>query len=317
MTYSHKIILAPMMDLTDRHCRYFLRQISKHLFLYTEMVTAKALIHGDRERFLKYHETEHPLCLQLGGSDPQELAQCAKWAEEWGYDEVNLNVGCPSDRVQAGEFGLCLMKKPELVAECVRAMKDVVNIPVSVKTRIGYDHVDSYEALHAFVQQVVAAGVDQVTIHARKGWLSGLNPKDNRTIPPLQYDVVYRLKQDFKDIPIAINGGILTLKEAQAHLEKVDGVMLGRAAYYDSYVLAETDQQFYGSKAPILSREEIIKKMLPYCEAELTQGTQLRHITQHWLGLYHATPTAKAWRRLVTAPHVTLAAIEEALCKLS
>lgn len=306
-----------MMDLTDRHCRYFLRQISKHLFLYTEMVTAKALIHGDRERFLKYHETEHPLCLQLGGSDPQELAQCAKWAQEWGYNEVNLNVGCPSDRVQAGEFGLSLMKKPELVADCVKAMKEVVSIPVSVKTRIGYDQIDSYEALQSFVQKIVEAEVDQVTIHARKGWLSGLSPKDNRTIPPLQYEVVYRLKQDFKQVPIVINGGILNLGEAKTHLEYVDGVMMGRAAYYDSYLLSEVDQQFYGSDAPILSRETIVKNMLPYCEAELSQGAQLRHITQHWLGLYHATPTAKAWRRLVTDPKVTLKAIEEALCTLS
>lgn len=307
--YPHKIILAPMMDLTDRHCRYFLRQISRHLFLYTEMVTTKALIHGDRERFLAFDENEHPVCLQLGGSDPNELAQCAKWAEERGYDEVNLNVGCPSDRVQAGEFGLCLMKKPDLVADCIKAMKDVVAIPVSLKTRIGYDHVDSYQALYDFIAKQVAAGVDQLSIHARKGWLSGLSPKENRCIPPLQYDVVYRIKQDFSPIPIALNGGVLNLDEAQKHLQYVDSVMIGRSAYYDSYILAQVDQLFYNDCKIPLTREEIVLAMLPYCEIEITKGTSLRHITQHWLGLYHGRPNAKAWRRMVTDPKLTLGTI--------
>ncbi len=305
--HSYKIILAPMMDLTDRHCRYFLRKISKHMLLYTEMVTAKALIHGDRKRFLEFHDLEHPVCLQLGGSDPYELAQCAKWAEEWGYDEVNLNAGCPSDRVQAGEFGLCLMKNPKRVADCLKAMKDAVSIPISLKTRLGYDHVDSYEHLADFVYAQIVSGVDQITIHARKGWLSGLSPKENRTVPPLQYDKVYRLKQDFPDISIAINGGVESLEQAQMHLQYVDGVMMGRAAYYDAYVLSEVDQIFYGSTLPISSREEIIAAMLPYCEAELKRGTQLRHITQHWLGLYAGMPNAKAWRRLVTDPKISLA----------
>ncbi len=294
------------MDLTDRHCRYFLRQISKHMLLYTEMVTAKALIHGDRARFLEFDQAEHPLCLQLGGAEPAELAQCAKWAADWGYDEVNLNVGCPSDRVQAGEFGLCLMKKPDLVADCIKAMKEAVALPISVKTRLGYDHVDSYEYLAEFIAGLVDAGVDQVTIHARTGWLSGLSPRDNRNIPPLQYDRVYRLKQDFPELPIAINGGILTLEAVSEHLNTVDAVMLGRAAYYDSYILAAVDQHFYHDQHAISSREAIIQQMLSYCEQELARGTALRHITQHWLGLYHGMPNAKTWRRAVTDPGVTL-----------
>ncbi|MCX7122516.1 MAG: tRNA dihydrouridine(20/20a) synthase DusA [Gammaproteobacteria bacterium] len=296
----NKIILAPMMDLTDRHCRFFLRQLSKHMQLYTEMITAKALIHGNTAQLLEYHTDEHPLCLQLGGSDPKELAQCAKWAEDLGYDEINLNVGCPSDRVQAGEFGLCLMKKPMLVAEIVTQIKASVKIPVSVKTRIGYDHVESHEHLHAFITQLVEAGVDQVSIHARKGWLHGLSPKENRTIPPLQYEMVYRLKKDFPNLPIAINGGIETLDAARIHLENVDGVMIGRAAYYDAYILAEVDQQFYGSTAPIPTREEILECMQPYYEAKMKKGVPLRSITRHMLGLYHGQPNAKAWRRKMT-----------------
>lgn len=301
------------MDLTDRHCRYFLRQISKHMLLYTEMITTKALIHGDQNRLLAFDELEHPVCLQLGGADPEELARSAKWAEAWGYDEVNLNVGCPSDRVQAGEFGLCLMKKPNLVADCIKAMKDAVSIPISLKTRIGYDKVESYAHLADFIEQQVAAGVDHVTIHARKGWLSGLSPKENRTIPPLQYELVYRLKKDFPNLPLAINGGIETLAQAAVHLQHVDGVMLGRAAYYDAYILALVDVSFYGATAPILSRPAIIAKMLPYCEKEVAKGMPLRHITQAWLGLFHATPTAKAWRRLVTDPKVQLSDIEHYL----
>ena len=296
----NKIILAPMMDLTDRHCRFFLRQLSKHMQLYTEMITAKALIHGNRAQLLEYHADEHPLCLQLGGSDPAELAQCAKWAEDLGYDEINLNVGCPSDRVQAGEFGLCLMKKPALVAEIVNQIKASVKILVSVKTRIGYDEVESYENLHAFIKQLIEAGVDQVSVHARKGWLSGLSPKENRTIPPLQYDVVYRLKKDFPQLPIAINGGIETLEAATAHLQHVDGVMIGRAAYYDAYILAGVDQQFYNPEASIPSREEVIERMIPYCEQQTKKGVPLRSITRHMMGLYHGEPNAKAWRRGMT-----------------
>lgn len=302
MTYPHKIILAPMMDLTDRHCRFFLRQISRHFLLYTEMIVAKALIHGDRAKLLAYHPEEHPLCLQLGGSDPKELAMAAGWGEDHGYDEINLNVGCPSDRVQAGEFGLCLMKRPGLVAECVSEMKSRLKIPVSVKTRIGYDEVDHYEALHAFVSLLIEAGVDQLSVHARKGWLHGLSPKENRTIPPLQYEVVYRLKRDFPHLSIAINGGIETLDAIRSHLKKVDAVMLGRAAYYDCYLLAEVDRLFYGAATPVSTREEILEKIRPYLESEVQKGTPLSSMTRHLMGLYHGQPNAKRWRRTLSAP---------------
>lgn len=295
-----------MMDLTDRHCRYFLRQISNRMLLYTEMITAKALIHGDRERLLEFDACEHPVCLQLGGSNPQELALSAQWATLCGYDEINLNVGCPSDRVQAGEFGLCLMKKPGLVSDCIKAMKDATPLPVSIKTRIGYDEVDSYAHLSQFIAKQIEAEVDSITVHARKGWLKGLSPKENRTIPPLQYETVYRLKQDFPNTSLAINGGITTLEEIKFHLEKMDAVMLGRAAYYDAYLLAEVDSLFYGMNQAIPTRKAVIEKMLPYCEAEMSRGTPLRHITQHWLGLFFGTPDAKAWRRLVTAREVQL-----------
>lgn len=291
-----------MMDLTDRHCRYFLRQISRHFLLYTEMIVAKALIHGDRARLLAYDPEEHPLCLQLGGSDPKELAAAARWGEEHGYDEINLNVGCPSDRVQAGEFGLCLMKKPALVAECVSEMKARVKVPVSVKTRIGYDQVDHYEALHDFVRQLIEAGVDQLSVHARKGWLQGLSPKENRTLPPLQYEVVYRLKRDFPFLPMAINGGIETLEAIHGHLEKVDAVMLGRAAYYNCYLLAEVDRLFYGATTPVPSREEILERIRPYVEAELQKGTPLTAMSRHFMGLYHGEPNAKQWRRRLIPP---------------
>lgn len=314
---KHKIILAPMMDLTDRHCRYFLRQLSKHMLLYTEMITSQALIYGDRERFLEYHTDEHPIALQLGGSDPQMLLKAAQWAEDAGYDEINLNVGCPSDRVQAGEFGLCLMKKPTLVAECIATMKAQLKIPVSVKTRIGFDDVDHYEALHAFVTQLQAAGVDQVSVHARKGWLQGLSPKENRTIPPLQYDTVYRLKQDFKQLPIALNGGIISLDAAEAHLEHVDAVMLGRAAYYDAYLLHAVDQRFYGASQAPHTRESLIESLFPYWEIEMKKGVPLKSMTQHLLGLYHGVPGARAWRRLVTDPKLAELAPLQAWLSLS
>ncbi len=300
-----------MMDLTDRHCRYFLRQISKHMLLYTEMITAKALIHGDRERLLEFDESEHPVCLQLGGSDPHELALSAKWASLRGYDENNLNVGCPSDRVQAGEFGLCLMKKPDLVSDCIKAMKEATSLPISIKTRIGYDEMDSYAHLSQFIAKQIEAEVDSITVHARKGWLKGLSPKENRTIPPLQYETVYRLKQDFPETPLAINGGITSLEDVKLHLEKMDGVMLGRAAYYDAYLLAQVDSLFYGAREMLPTRKALIEKMIPYCETEMRRGTPLRQITQHWLGLFFGTPDAKAWRRLVTSRDVQLKNILE------
>jgi len=294
---NHKISVAPMMDYTDRHCRYFLRLISKHTLLYTEMITTGALIHGDRERFLKFHESEHPVAIQLGGSDPKALVQCAKMAEDYGYDEVNLNVGCPSDRVQSGEFGLCLMGKPQLVADCVSSMKAAVKIPVTVKTRIGFDHHDTYEQLHGFMAMLVQSQADQVCIHARKGWLQGLSPKENREIPPLNYPTVYQIKRDFPKLNIGINGGITTLEQAAEHLKYVDSVMIGRAACHNPYLLAKVDQQFHGSQAPIPSRLEIIEMMLPYIESELRQGAKLKHIARHLLELFHGEPNARAWRR--------------------
>lgn len=307
-----------MMDYTDRHFRYFLRLLSKHTLLYTEMITTGAIIHGNRDKLLGYDQSEHPLALQLGGSNPEELAQCAKIAEEWGYDEVNLNVGCPSDRVQSGMFGLCLMAKPQLVADCVKAMKDQVSIPVTVKTRIGYDHNDSYQELSAFIQTLINAKVDQVIIHARKGWLKGLSPKENREIPPLQYDVVYRVKQDFPTLNIGINGGILSLEHAKVHLEQVDHVMIGRAAYHNPYILAEVDSLFHGAAKPASSRHEIIQAFLPYVEQQLAQGERIQSLTRHILGLFHGEANARLWRRMLSdtaylKQHPGTDAIENAL----
>lgn len=303
-----------MMDLTDRHCRYFLRQLSTHLFLYTEMITSKAILYGNREALLNYHPSEHPIALQLGGSDPEELAQAAIHGAAWSYDEINLNVGCPSDRVQAGEFGLCLMKKPDHVAACVAALKQAVKVPISVKTRLGFDETEDYHYLCSFIEKLEEAGVDQVSIHARKGWLNGLSPKENRNIPPLRYDWVYRLKSDFPNLPIAINGGILNLQDAASHLNQVDSVMIGRAAYYDSYILSEIDTLFYGKSQPILSRLEVIQKMQSYFEVETEKGTHFPSMLRHLMGLYHGQANAKSWRRLTTDPHIqSLPAFQKAL----
>ncbi|MDF2690693.1 MAG: tRNA-dihydrouridine synthase [Gammaproteobacteria bacterium] len=291
-----------MMDYTDRHCRYFLRLFSKHLLLYTEMITTAAILHGNQEKLLSYDQSEHPLALQLGGSNPDELAECAKIAEDWGYDEVNLNVGCPSDRVQSGQFGLCLMAKPELVASCVKAMKDKTKLPITVKTRIGYDHNDSYQELLHFIQVLADSAVDAIIVHARKGWLKGLSPKENREIPPLLYETVYKLKQDFPNLSIGINGGIQDLLEAKSHLEHVDHAMIGRTAYHNPYILAEIDQSLHGCLEPIKSRQEIVQAMLPYMEAQLEQGIALKSITRHILGLFHGEPNAKIWRRMLSDP---------------
>jgi tRNA-dihydrouridine synthase A len=315
---AHKISVAPMMDYTDRHCRYFLRLFSKNLLLYTEMITAAAILHGNQDKLLGYDQTEHPLALQLGGSKPSELAQCAKIADEWGYDEVNLNVGCPSDRVQSGMFGLCLMAKPELVADCVKAMKDKTSIPITVKTRIGYDHNDSYQELVHFIQTIVDSDVDQVIIHARKGWLKGLSPKENREIPPLEYETVYKIKQDFPSVNIGINGGIQNLAEAKQHLDYVDHAMIGRAAYHNPYILADIDQALHQSNEPIKTRQQIIEAFLFYVETELAKGTSFKSISRHILGLFHGEPNAKIWRRMLSDPaylknHSDLKLIEAAL----
>ena len=286
-----------MMEWTDRHCRYFLRQISRHCRLYSEMVTSAALLRGDPERLLAFHPAEHPLALQLGGSDPVELAQAARLGEAYGYDEINLNLGCPSDRVRSGRFGACLMAQPERVADCVAAMTASVAVPVTVKTRIGIDDQDSYEGLAAFVERLAGAGCRTFIVHARKAILKGLSPKENRTIPPLRYDVVYRLKNEFPGLTIVLNGGIRQLDEAAVHLGHVDGVMLGREAYHNPCVLSRVDARFFAEPREVPDRTLIVERMLSYIERELSAGTELKHITRHMLGLFQGVPGARAWRR--------------------
>ncbi|EMP4395154.1 tRNA dihydrouridine(20/20a) synthase DusA [Vibrio fluvialis] len=300
MTHSCRLSVAPMLDWTDRHCRYFHRLLSSQTLLYTEMVTTGAIIHGKGD-FLAYNEEEHPVALQLGGSNPADLARCAKLAQERGYDEINLNVGCPSDRVQNGRFGACLMAEPDLVAQCVAAMKEVVDIPVTVKTRIGIDDQDSYEFLTNFVTLVSeTGGCEQFTIHARKAWLSGLSPKENREIPPLDYPRAYQLKQDFPHLTIAVNGGVKTLAEAKEHLQHLDGVMIGREAYQSPYLLAEVDQQIFGLDTLVKKRSQVVQEMYPYIEQQLAQGSYLGHITRHMLGLFQNMPGARQWRRHIS-----------------
>lgn len=294
------IAVAPMMDCTDRHDRYFLRLIAPHVLLYTEMVTTQALIHGDYARLLAFHPIEHPIALQLGGSDPYQLQHCAKLGAEWGYDEINLNVGCPSARVKAGRFGACLMLEPELVGECVTAMQAVVNIPITVKCRIGVDQKDSYDDLVRFITLVARAGCQVFIIHARKAWLNGLSPKENREIPPLQYEFVKKIKQDFPHLTIIVNGGIRTLDTITEHLTNVDGVMIGREAYSNPYFLAEIENTFFPSLSPLLERREIIKQFIPYIEEQLKQGVKLSSITRHILGLFLGQPGARLWRRYLS-----------------
>lgn len=312
--------VAPMLDWTDRHCRYFHRILSKNALLYTEMVTTGAIIHGKGD-FLAFNEEEHPVALQLGGSNPADLATCAKLAAERGYDEINLNVGCPSDRVQNGRFGACLMGEAELVAQCVAAMKEVVDIPVTVKTRIGIDEQDSYEFLVDFVRTVSEkGGCDNFTIHARKAWLSGLSPKENREIPPLDYPRVYQLKKDFPHLTMAINGGIKSLEEAEAHLKFMDGVMIGREVYQSPYLLADVDRRLFGCDAPVIKRSDAVKAMFPYIEAELSKGTYLNHISRHMLGLFQNMPGARQWRRYISEnahkPGAGIEVLEAALAKI-
>ncbi|MFA0054810.1 tRNA dihydrouridine(20/20a) synthase DusA [Vibrio echinoideorum] len=300
MTHSCRLSVAPMLDWTDRHCRYFHRLLSQQTLLYTEMITTGAILHGKGD-FLEYNEQEHPLALQLGGSNPVDLAACAKLAGERGYDEINLNVGCPSDRVQNGRFGACLMAEPELVADCVSAMKEVTDIPITVKTRIGIDDQDSYEFLTKFVSTVSEkGGCEQFTIHARKAWLSGLSPKENREIPPLDYDRAYQIKKDFSDLVIAVNGGVTTLEQTKEHLQHLDGVMIGREAYHSPFILAEVDQQIFGLDTPIKKRSQVVEEMYPYIERELSNGASLGHISRHMLGLFQSMPGARQWRRYIS-----------------
>ncbi len=297
---DRRFSVAPMMDWTDRHCRYFHRLLSEHALLYTEMVTSGALVHGDKDRFLKHNAFEYPLALQLGGHDAKDLAWCAVLAEKYGYQEVNLNVGCPSDRVQNGRIGACLMAEPQTVADAVRAMQDKVSIPVTVKHRIGIDGRESWQELVDFVGTVADAGCDTFIVHARIAILEGLSPKENRDIPPLKPDWVYQLKQQFPHLNISINGGIKSFEEIAGHLSHVDGVMLGREAYQNPYLIAEVDQRVYGDQKPIISRLEVIERMVPYIEAELVSGAWLSHITRHMLGLYQGIPGGRRFRRHIS-----------------
>jgi tRNA-dihydrouridine synthase A len=286
-----------MMDWTDRHCRVFHRLLTRRARLYTEMLTTGAIIHGDRRRLLGFDLSEHPVGLQLGGSNPHDLATAAKIGEDFGYDEINLNVGCPSDRVKDGRFGACLMAEPALVAECVAAMKRAVGVPVTVKCRIGIDDQDPEIALDALARGVIAAGADALIVHARKAWLEGLSPKENRDIPPLDYDRVYRLKAALPDVPIIINGGIASLGEAKQHLGFVDGVMLGRAAYQEPWRLLAADPELFGEAAPHAAMKDVFEAMLPYIDGQLAQGVRLHSITRHFVGAFHGVPGARAFRR--------------------
>lgn len=297
---SRRFSVAPMMDWTDRHCRFFLRLLSQHALLYTEMVTTGALLHGDRARFLDHDASEHPLALQLGGSVPAELAACAKLAEDWGYDEVNLNVGCPSDRVQHNMIGACLMGHPALVADCVKAMRDAVGIAVTVKHRIGINGRDSYAELCDFVGQVAEAGCRSFTVHARIAILEGLSPKENREVPPLRYEVAAQLKRDFPALEFVLNGGIKTLEECRTHLQTFDGVMLGREAYHNPYLLAEVDRQLFGSERAAPSRSDVLRQLRPYIERHLAQGGAMHHITRHVLGLAQGFPGARRFRQVLS-----------------
>ena len=294
---SHRFCVAPMMEWTDRHCRYFLRLISRRTFLYTEMVTADAVLYGDRERVLGFSPEEHPVGLQLGGCDPEKLARAAEIGADFGYDEINLNIGCPSDRVQSGRFGACLMAEPATVAECVAAMQAAVSVPVTVKCRIGIDDQDVEESLDRFIDTVATTGCQTFLVHARKAWLDGLSPKENREVPPLDYDRVWRLKARRPELEIVINGGIASFAEALPHLAHVDGAMLGRAAYANPYLLAEVDRALFAANDAPPSRLDVLDAFAPYVEAQLARGARLNQMTRHILGLFHGQPRARAFRR--------------------
>ena len=303
---SSLVSIAPMMDWTDKHCRYFYRLISKNVQLYTEMITTKAILRGDKNRLLDFNAIENPLVLQLGGSDPKEMAACALIAQDWGYDEVNINVGCPSDRVLSGSFGACLMKEPNLVAQCVESMTDKCEIPVTVKHRIGIDDMESYGELSDFVFQISNKGCQHFIVHARKAWLKGLSPKENRTIPPLNYSWVYQLKKDFPPLKITINGGIESCEDVKKHLELVDGVMMGRSIYHNPFLLREIDKTIFDEKNILIGREQILKIYMTYIEKQSQNGVPIRSMTRHILGLYHGEANAKLFRRLLSGKIVGL-----------
>jgi len=303
---SSLVSIAPMMDWTDKHCRYFYRLISKNVQLYTEMITTKAILRGDKNRLLDFNAIENPLVLQLGGSDPKEMAACTLIAQDWGYDEVNINVGCPSDRVLSGSFGACLMKEPNLVAQCVESMTDKCEIPVTVKHRIGIDDMESYDELSDFVFQISNKGCQHFIVHARKAWLKGLSPKENRTIPPLNYSWVYQLKKDFPPLKITINGGIESCEDVKQHLELVDGVMMGRSIYHNPFLLREIDKTIFDEKNILIGREQILKIYMTYIEKQSQNGVPIRSMTRHILGIYHGEANAKLFRRLLSGKIVGL-----------
>ena len=303
--------VAPMMARTDRHFRVFMRKITRHTLLYTEMVTMNAIIHGDREHLLGFDPVEGPLALQLGGNDPAKLAECARIAQDRGYDEVNLNVGCPSDRVQSGQFGACLMAQPDLVARCVEAMRAAVTLPITVKHRIGIDELDRYEDMRHFVDVVAAAGSDRFTVHARKAWLQGLSPKENRSVPPLRYEDVYRIKAERPELMFEINGGICSLESTLKHLERVDAVMIGRAAYDNPYLFARADRDVFGASTEPPSRREVVEAMYPYIERVTSQGVKLNKLTRHMVTLFKGQPGTGFWKRYISEhAHLPGAGIE-------
>jgi len=295
---AHRLCTAPMMDWSDRHCRYFFRSLAPHAVVYSEMITTGALVHGDVPRHLDFDPAEHPVALQLGGSEPADLAHCARLGERWGYDEINLNCGCPSQRVQRGAFGACLMAEPDLVGDCVKAMQDAVSIPVTVKHRLGLDRDEDYGFVRRFVETLARAGCRSFVVHARNAVLKGLSPKDNREVPPLRYAEVHRLKRELPELEIVLNGGLTAVDQAAAELDRVDGVMLGRAAYHDCYVLAELDARLFGGTAP--ARAEVVRRMHRYAVAERARGTPLRAVARHMLGLYHGRPGGRRWRQMLS-----------------
>jgi tRNA-dihydrouridine synthase A len=319
-TNARRFSVAPMMDWTDRHCRFFHRLLTRRALIYTEMITAAAIVHGDRARLLGYDPAEHPVALQLGGCDPRALADCARIGADYGYGEINLNVGCPSDRVQDGRFGACLMAEPALVGDCVAAMKAVVAIPVTVKCRIGIDEQDPEQSLESFATAVEQAGVDTLIVHARKAWLKGLSPRENRDVPPLDYDRVFRLKAAHPALPVVLNGGVASVEQAASFLDRVDGVMMGRAAYQEPWRLLAVDPQVFGEAAPVAHAKAAAEALMPYIEQELARGTRLSSITRHMLGLFRGVPGARAFRRTLATeavkPGAGVAVLAEALAQV-
>lgn len=316
-TLDRRFAVAPMMEWSDRHCRYLWRLISRHAVLYTEMVTTGALLHADPQRFLRFHPDEHPVALQLGGSNPKDLAICSRMAEDWGYDEVNLNCGCPSDRVQNGMIGAILMAHPQKVADCIQAMQDAVSIDVTVKHRIGIDDMEDYAGMANFVETVAKTGCNTFIVHARKAWLQGLSPKENREVPPLRYDMVHQLKREFPELEIVINGGLQSLEQCEEQLTAVDGVMVGREAYTNPYLLAEVDRRFYQDDHDILSAQEIAALFVQYCQEQMNDGQLLKYMTRHMLGLFQGLPGARRFRRHLSEnahkPNAGIAVLEDAI----